>query len=125
MGLDIELFSLSCYQERLLLQSAPAEFQQIRTNILQLDSSGTDLQLGCLEKAGCERSQANRPELAKALEFARPCGTIVVWELDLLHKVKLRVRKRFRMSQGWQRAEAETSAYPLAQSLLFASLATT
>ena len=52
----------------------------------------TDLQLDCLEKVGCERifsetasgAQANRPELAKALEFARSGDTIVVWKLDRL-----------------------------------------
>ena len=52
----------------------------------------TDLQLDCLEKAGCQRifsetasgAQANRPELAKALEFARPGDTVVIWKLDRL-----------------------------------------
>jgi len=52
----------------------------------------TDLQLDSLGKAGCDRifsetasgAQANRPELAKALEFARPGDTIVVWKLDRL-----------------------------------------
>ena len=52
----------------------------------------TDPQLDCLEKAGCQRIfsetasgvQANRPELAKALEFARPGDAVVIWKLDRL-----------------------------------------
>jgi DNA invertase Pin-like site-specific DNA recombinase len=52
----------------------------------------TNLQLDSLEEAGCERifsetasgAQANRPELAKALEFARSGDVIVVWKLDRL-----------------------------------------
>ncbi len=52
----------------------------------------TNLQLDSLEKAGCGRvysetasgAQANRPELAKALEFARSGDMIVVWKLDRL-----------------------------------------
>ena len=59
---------------------------------MSTQDQSTNLQLDCLEKAGCERifsetasgAQANRPELAKALEFARSGDTIVVWKLDRL-----------------------------------------
>ena len=52
----------------------------------------TNLQLDSLRVAGCERifsekasgSRSDRPELAKALEFARSGDTIVVWKLDRL-----------------------------------------
>src|SRR5512135_859947 len=50
------------------------------------------LQQDALTKAGCERiftdtasgSQAERPGLAEALDFARPGDTLVVWRLDRL-----------------------------------------
>jgi DNA invertase Pin-like site-specific DNA recombinase len=52
----------------------------------------TDLQNDALTKAGCERifaekasgAKADRPELAKALEFMREGDTLVVWKLDRL-----------------------------------------
>lgn len=52
----------------------------------------TNLQLDCLEKAGCERvfhetasgAETERPELIKALGFARSGDVIVVWKLDRL-----------------------------------------
>lgn len=50
------------------------------------------LQLDALSAAGCERifqervsgSRAERPELAKALEYMRAGDTLVVWKLDRL-----------------------------------------
>jgi DNA invertase Pin-like site-specific DNA recombinase len=50
------------------------------------------LQLDALTKAGCERcfvdyasgARADRPELAKALDYVRPGDTLTVWKLDRL-----------------------------------------
>src|SRR5262250_1590264 len=52
----------------------------------------TDLQLGALKKAGCERifeetasgAQRDRPELAAALDYVRAGDQLVVWKLDRL-----------------------------------------
>ena len=52
----------------------------------------TSLQQDALEAAGCERifadrasgALAERPELARALEYARQGDTLVVWRLDRL-----------------------------------------
>ena len=52
------------------------------------------LQIDALEKAGCERvfqDQVNgitntRPNLNRALNFARPGDTLVVWRLDRLSR---------------------------------------
>lgn len=52
----------------------------------------SNLQLDALETAGCKRifsekasvSKTDRPELLKALEYARPNDVIVVWKLDRL-----------------------------------------
>lgn len=52
----------------------------------------TELQRVALESAGCERifretasgAQRDRPELLKALEYARRGDTLVVWKLDRL-----------------------------------------
>ena len=51
-----------------------------------------ELQLDALKGAGCRRvfeetaSGANkaRPQLRDALDFLRPCDTLVVWKLDRL-----------------------------------------
>ncbi len=52
----------------------------------------TGLQLDALRKAGCEKifeeaasgAQRDRPELAKALAFARESDVLVVWKMDRL-----------------------------------------
>lgn len=52
----------------------------------------TGLQMDALRKAGCERifeeaasgAQRDRPELAKALAFARDGDVLVVWKMDRL-----------------------------------------
>jgi DNA invertase Pin-like site-specific DNA recombinase len=52
----------------------------------------THLQIDALESAGCVRifqetasgTRTDRPELAKALDYARPGDTLVVWRLDRL-----------------------------------------
>jgi DNA invertase Pin-like site-specific DNA recombinase len=52
----------------------------------------SNLQLDALQTAGCEKvfsekasgSKTDRPELLKALEYARSGDTIVVWKLDRL-----------------------------------------
>lgn len=56
------------------------------------DSQSVDMQIAELEKAGCERiftetasgAQADRPQLAETLKFAREGDVIVVWKLDRL-----------------------------------------
>ncbi len=52
----------------------------------------TGLQMDALRKAGCEKifeeaasgAQRDRPELAKALQFAREGDVLVVWKMDRL-----------------------------------------
>ena len=52
----------------------------------------TDLQLDALKQEGCDKvfsekasgAKEDRPELIKALQFARPGDVIVVWKLDRL-----------------------------------------
>jgi DNA invertase Pin-like site-specific DNA recombinase len=56
------------------------------------DEQDTALQLDALAGAGCERiwqekasgSRADRPELARLLDHARPGDVVVVWRLDRL-----------------------------------------
>ena len=58
----------------------------------QTQDQATDLQLDALRAAGCERifsekasgAKTDRPELLKALEYARQGDVVVVWKLDRL-----------------------------------------
>ena len=68
----------------------------------------TDLQLDALSASGCERifsekasgAKTDRPELARALEFARSGDTIVVWKLDRLARSMRQLIDHGRASQG-------------------------
>lgn len=56
------------------------------------DEQSLDMQIDALKESGCEKvftetasgAQRDRPELKRALEYARPGDTIVVWRLDRL-----------------------------------------
>jgi len=74
------------------VQQVAALVMKIGYARVSTQDQSTDLQFDTLQLAGCERifsekasgAKTERPELAKALEYARQGDVIVVWKLDRL-----------------------------------------